>query len=403
MKKTFRALGALAPLVALALASALAGQDPAKGQEAPAPAASRAVDGRADPLAGWLEGIFGWGPGDLKIEEIPIVKVPGYRALRVQKNYATDPKPADQFFAAVEEGGKGILVGDVLGDDARLKSPAPVRSDADLNGMRELLKKYFPGTPRVSFDPSSDRKGWRGVVIRRDSGYGDYSVPAFLSAHDGAVLVVGRFWDRSRSPTDQRRELIRLADTPAVGPADARVTVVEYSDMECPSCKKRTFDWDALQAKLAPELKIRRYIKSFPLTDSHPWAFRAASAARCFFERSPELYFRYKSNVYARQEELNVAAVDAFSLAFAGDSGVPERSFTGCYLQARTNDRVLADLAEGWLVRVRSTPTYVIDGVAVTWFAESLMEEFLRKTYLGGKGVLPAPAKTPAPKPPSGR
>ena len=109
------------------------------------------------------------------------------------------------------------------------------------------------------------------------------------------------------------------------------MTVVEFSDMECPSCKRRTSDWDSLQAKLAGELKIRRYVKSFPLTDSHPWAFRAASAARCFFERSPELYFRYKSNVYARQEELNVAAVDAFSLAFASD--LLTRRGTTCLLR----------------------------------------------------------------------
>ena len=53
------------------------------------------------------------------------------------------------------------------------------------------------------------------------------------------------------------REIIKIADTPAVGPADARVTVVEYSDMECPSCKKRTSDWDALQAKLAPDVAAR--------------------------------------------------------------------------------------------------------------------------------------------------
>jgi len=403
LKKMIRSRWALSPLAAVAIAFTLAGQDPARGKEAPAPAAPRAAEGKGDPLASWLDGLFGWGPGDLKIEEMPIVKVPGYRALRVQKNYSTDPKPADQLFAAVEDGGKGVLVGDVVGDESRLKAPAPVRSDADLNGMRVLLKKYFPGTPRVSFDPSADRKGWKGVVIRRETGYGEYPVPAYLSANDGAILVVGRFWDRTRSVADQRRELVKLADTPAVGPADARVTVVEYSDMECPSCKKRTTDWDALQAKLAPELKIRRYIKSFPLTDAHPWAFRAATAARCFFELSPELYFRYKSNVYARQEELNVAAVDAFSLAFAVDSGLSERSFAGCYLQPRTNDRVLADLTEGWTVRIRSTPTYVIDGVAITWFADPLMEEFLRKTYLGGKGLPSAPPKIPAAKPPAGR
>ncbi len=49
-------------------------------------------------------------------------------------------------------------------------------------------------------------------------------------------------------------------------------------------------------------------------------------------------------------------------------------------------------------MRVRSTPTYFIDGVYVAWFADNTMEEFLRKTYLGGRGLpLPTPvAKTPA-------
>jgi protein-disulfide isomerase len=396
VRKTLAILALVAPFAAPALGAHPAGQA-APGQT-PSPAASKPVDLKSDPLAAFLDGFFGWGPGDLRVDEIAQVKVPGYRLLRVVKNYSTDPKNADQLFAAVEEGGKWVLVGDALGDDERRKSPVPVRTDADLNGMRELLKKSTIGTQRLSLDPSLDRKGWKGVVIRQDTGYGEYPVTAYISAQDGAVLMIGRFWDRSRSLPDQRRELIKLADTPAVGPADARVTVVEFSDMECPSCKKRTVDWDALQAKLAPELKIRRYIKNFPLTNTHPWAFRAASAARCFFERSPELYFRYKSNIYARQEELNVAAVDAFSLGFAVDNGVPEAYFRACYLHPRTDEKILSDLAEGIAVRVRSTPMYFIDGVAVSWFTESLMEDFLRTTYLGGKGLAKTPAKTPPAK-----
>ncbi len=191
---------------------------------------------------------------------------------------------------------------------------------------------------------------------------------------------------------EQRREMIKLADTPSAGPADAKITVVEFSDMECGFCKKRTTDWEALLAKMSKELKIRRYVKSFPLTVAHPWAFRAASAARCFFDRSPELYFRFKSNIYAKQEELNVAAVDAFALDFAAANDVPEAAFKACYLQAKANEKVLADLGEGFAVRVRATPTYFVDGVAVSWFSDNLMEEFLRKTYLGGKGLpLPAP------------
>ncbi|MFI5182323.1 MAG: thioredoxin domain-containing protein [Thermoanaerobaculia bacterium] len=386
-------LATLAVLVTGAAGLPLAAQEPPRPKEAAAKPADARGD-KADPLFQWLESFFPWGAGESKMEEMAVIKVPGYRVYRLEKKYSVDPKPADQLFAAVEEGGKFVLVGDAIGDEARLKNPVPVRTNADLLSMRDLLKRGFPGTPRLSLEPSLDRKEWKGVLIRRETGYGEYPIPAYISARDGSVLILGHFWDRTRSVAEQRREVLKLADTPAVGPADARVTVVEFSDMECPSCKKRTSDWDALQAKLAKELRIRRYVKSFPLTDAHPWAFRAASAARCFFEKSPELYFRYKSNVYARQEELNVAAVDAFSLAFAVDNGVPEDYFKGCYLQARMTQKILADMAEGWTVRVRSTPTYFVDGVAVSWFADTIMEEFLRSTYLGGKG-LPLPTAAP--------
>ena len=49
--------------------------------------------------------------------------------------------------------------------------------------------------------------------------------------------------------------------------------------------------------------------------------------------------------------------------------------------------RVLDDLSEGFAVRVRSTPTYFVDGVPLSWFSDNLMEEYLRKTYLKGAGL----------------
>jgi protein-disulfide isomerase len=348
-------------------------------------------------LTAWFEGFFTWGAGEVKVEEVPQVKLPGARLLRVTKSYAGDARANDQFFAVLEEGSHFVLIGDAFGDEEKLKHPAPVRTEEDLAPLKESLRKYFQAPFRMALDPSLDRKGWKGVMLRPETGYGSYPLTAYVSAQDGAVFLLGRPWDRNRSAAEQRREMLKLADTPVTGPADAKVTVVEFSDMECGFCKKRTLDWDALLAKIGKDLKIRRYIKSFPLTVSHPWAFRAASAARCFFEQSPELYFRFKSNVYARQDELNVAALDAFALDFASANGVPETAFKGCYLQSKANEKVLSDLAEGFAVRVRATPTYFIDGVAVSWFADNLMEEFLRKTYLGGRGLPlptpPAPAK----------
>jgi protein-disulfide isomerase len=391
--------------VTIALAAATAAGSLAAAAQAPSTSASppkeaatsapRPPEVKDAALTAWLEGFFTWGPGEVKIEEVPQVRLPGARLLRVMKSYAGDARANDQLFAVLEEGSQVVLIGDAFGDEEKLKHPAPVRTEADLAGLRESLKKYFQANFRMTLDPSLDRKGWKGVVIRPDTGYGSYPMTAYVSAQDGAVFLIGRPWDRNRSAAEQRREMIKLNDTPSAGPADAKITVVEFSDMECGFCKKRTLDWEALLAKMGRELKIRRYVKSFPLTVAHPWAFRAASAARCFFERNPELYFRFKSNIYAKQDQLNVAAVDAFALDFAAANEVPEAVFKACYLQAKSNEKVLADLAEGFAVRVRATPTYFIDGVAVSWFSDSLMEEYLRKTYLGGKGLpLPAPPPT---------
>jgi protein-disulfide isomerase len=276
-----------------------------------------------------------------------------------------------------------------------------VRGDADLEGLRAKLRQYLVGAFSLALDPANDRKGWKAVIVKADTGYGSYPMAGWVKADDGALLVLGRWWDRTRPVADQRKEYIKLAGTPATGPADARVTVIEYSDMQCAYCKKRTLDFENLVDKLGKELKIRRYIKSFPLTGAHPWAFRASSAGRCFFDGpgGADLFFRWKSNVYAKQEELSVPQVDAFAMDFAVANDIDEKAFRACYLQAKASEKIHADLAEGWAMRVRSTPTYYIDGVYVSWFADNLMEEFLRKTYLGGKGLpLPAPSvvSTPA-------
>ncbi|MFI5198026.1 MAG: DsbA family protein [Thermoanaerobaculia bacterium] len=396
-------------LIAAALgceaAPSAAGQAAAPKPAAPASAApastAPARPGPNDALLEWVEAFFAWGDGKVTLDSIPQIAFgTGTRLEVAKKTFTSDARMNDQVYLVIEDGAKTALVGDVLYDDERAKKPAPVRSDADLDGLRGKIKQYLVGAFSLVLDPASDRKGWKGVTIKADTGYGNYPMAGWVKADDGTLLVIGRWWDRTRPIAEQRREAIKLAGTPATGPADAKITVVEYSDMQCGFCKKRTLDFENLVEKMRKEIKIRRYIKSFPLTGAHPWAFRASSAGRCFFE-SPggaDLFFRWKSNVYAKQEELSVPQVDAFALDFALANDIDEKVFRGCYLQAKASERIHADLAEGWAMRVRSTPTYFIDGVYVSWFSDNVMEEFLRKTYLGGKGLpLPTPiSKTPA-------
>jgi hypothetical protein len=366
---------------------------------APALAAPKVADPRTEALLGWLEGYFPWGAGELTLDALDAVRIPGWRLYRAAKKYTADERANDQAFVLADDAGKTALVGDIFADEERLKVPKPVAGEADLPALKELLAKFLRGRYRVTFDPSLDRRSFKGLKIQHDTGYGAYDISAFVSEGDGAILLVGRAWDRGRSLAEQRRALIRLENVPSSGPADADVTIVEYSDMQCPFCRKRAGDLDALVAKLGKELRIRRVSKSFPIGE-HTWAFRAASAARCFFEKRKDLYHSWKSNVFSRQDTLSVGELDTFALDFAVANDIPEEAFRSCYLQGTAVSKVLDDLAEGFAVRVRATPTYFVDGVPISWFSDGLMEEFLRRTYLKGAGLpLAAAPKAPAPKP----
>ena len=360
---------------------------PAASPAAPAPAA-KVADPRTEALVAWLGEYFPWGPGEVKVEPLDAVRVPGWRLYRATKTFEGDQRANDQAFLLADDAGKTVLAGDIFVEEGRLRAPKPVRGPEDVGALRELLARFLRGRFDVVFEPSRDLPSFKGLTIKHETGYGSYDIGAYVTSGDGAVLLVGRAWERAKSIAAQRRALIRVDGAPTSGPADATVTIVEYSDMQCPFCKKRAADLDALLAKMSKELKVRRVSKSFPIAD-HAWAFRASSAGVCFADFKKGLPAYWKSAVFARQETLSVAELDTFALDFAVANGMSEEAFRACYLQGSAVTKVLDDLAEGFAVRVRSTPTYFVDGVPLSWFSDPLMEDYLRKTYLKGA---PSPA-----------
>lgn len=363
---------------------------PAAPPAAAAPVA-KVADPRTEALVAWLGDYFPWGPGELKVEPLDGIRVPGWRLYRAMKVFSGDQRANDQAFLLADDAGKTVLAGDIFVEEERLRAPKPVRGPEDVGALRELLARFLRGRFDVVFEPSRDLPSFKGLTVKHETGYGTYDIAAYVSSADGAVLLVGRAWERARSIAAQRRALIKVDGAPASGPADATVTIVEYSDMQCPFCKKRAADLEALAAKMSKELKIRRVSKSFPIAD-HAWAFRAASAGACFADVKKGLHAYWKSAVFARQETLSVAELDTFALDFAVANGMSEEAFRACYLQGSAVTKVLDDLAEGFAVRVRSTPTYLVDGVPLSWFSDPLMEDYLRKTYLK-RAASPATAK----------
>jgi len=101
---------------------------------------------------------------------------------------------------------------------------------------------------------------------------------------DGKTLFRGDMFDMAADPFAATRAKLRLDGDPSKGPADARVTIVEFSDYQCPHCRQLYTIMQAVEQKY-PQVRI--VYKDFPLAGIHPWAMTAAIGGRCALAQSP--------------------------------------------------------------------------------------------------------------------
>lgn len=150
------------------------------------------------------------------------------------------------------------------------------------------------------------------------------------------------------------QEAPRFTVDPAMtrGPAGAKVTIFEWSDYECPYCKRAQEVLARLQGEF-PDT-VRLVVKDFPLR-SHPNAVPAANAARCAGAQGR--YWEYHDLLFVAQP--------AFSrddlIGYARRLGLDVGPFTECLDGGRFRDAVLADQREGSAAGVRATPTFFIN------------------------------------------
>ena len=151
-----------------------------------------------------------------------------------------------------------------------------------------------------------------------------------------------------------RHDVALKATDPSLGSASAPVTIVEFSDFQCPFCQR-----------VAPTLKqvhetygdkVRIVWKDFPLTQIHPEAFKAGEAAHCAGEQGK--YWEYHDRLFSNQQALQVDSLKRY----AGDLGLDVEKFNACLDTSKYGDRVREGVAQGSRLGVNSTPTLYING-----------------------------------------
>jgi protein-disulfide isomerase len=174
-------------------------------------------------------------------------------------------------------------------------------------------------------------------------------------------LVTGSIFNLGGDPRQEVIRLISLQDQATQGPASAPVTLVEYSDLECPVCAHLH---EELETDIVPKYgnKLRVVFKEFPLTTIHDWALTGAIAAQCTYQIDPSKYVAFRSVVYKNQERVTGEQARDMLLHYGAETGIDNLKLAACIDSQGSLSRVEANMREGEALGVGQTPTSFING-----------------------------------------
>jgi protein-disulfide isomerase len=151
-----------------------------------------------------------------------------------------------------------------------------------------------------------------------------------------------------------RYALSASPDDPAKGPANAPVTIVEFSDFECPYCSRVVPTLKKIEEHYGP--KVRIVFRDLPLTQIHKNAAKAAEAGSCAHEQGK--FWEMHDKLFANQASLSVDDLKKTALAL----GLEPQAFNTCLDSGRHTPEWQADAAEAASVGVGSTPAFLVNG-----------------------------------------
>lgn len=191
---------------------------------------------------------------------------------------------------------------------------------------------------------------------------GRQTVPVFISGN-GKFLVLGtEIYDTTVDPQKEIMEKISIKDVPTKGADNAKVVIVEYSDFQCPFCKRGK---DMLPQILKDyNGKIKIAFKQLPLKN-HNWAMPAAIASVCAYEQGNDKFWALHDKLFDSQKDITLENSKEKFNQYAKEVGLDTKKFDACLNSKEAKAVVESQMKEATEVGVQSTPTFVINGMIV--------------------------------------
>ncbi len=246
----------------------------------------------------------------------------------------------------------------------------PASTPSESTNTEQLVKYYrkknnLPPSAKLAVTGLHDSSitGAKEGTLEIGEGAGAQKVPVVASA-DGRFVAFGGVEDVTVDPSKAIMAKIDLKDQPVKGPADAKVTIVEYSDFQCPFCSR---GYATIENEVLKQYgdKVRFYYKSYPLP-FHPWAKPGAVAAECAKQQKADAFWKLYKSFFENQTQINKDNVKEKATEYLADTGIDMNAWNDCFDNQKSAPAVDAQMQEGSSVGVRGTPGFIINGRLVS-------------------------------------
>ena len=207
---------------------------------------------------------------------------------------------------------------------------------------------------------------------------------------DGRYLFRGEISDLTKDPLAETRAQLQINNAPSLGDPKAPITLVEFSDFECPVCRSLH---DELRGLLPNYPQVRVVFKDFPIEQLHPWARTGALAGRCAFQQDPKAFWKMYDSIYDNQDLISPENAWTKMQDYAAQAGLNQGAFKSCMSSPEAGAAVDASRANGEKLEVSSTPTIFVNGRRMAGADPNLLEQYIKYELNQQKAEKPSQKK----------
>jgi protein-disulfide isomerase len=281
-----------------------------------------------------------------------------------------------------------------------------VSPELKANIQRQVQSQYdLPAEVKIDVGPRhpSDFPTYDTVTVTLSARGKDQKLD-FLLSQDGKTLARVTKIDLTKDIYAERMNKIDVKGRPIRGNPNAKVTIVNYDDLQCPFCSRMH---TTLMQEILPLYgdRIKIVYKDFPLS-MHPWAQHSANNANCLAAENGAAFWEFADYVHANQKAIGAgqdlqkskAELDRVALDMGKKNGADMVRLQAC-LKAPPDGVLKASMAEGEALGLNATPTMFINGQKLEGAVDAEEVKAVLNQQLLAAGIQP-PAGAPAAAPP---